>query len=325
MRRAVVAAAAAAIVAPAFAGCGHGGKKAFVDLVRLKAVPPTGHTVTAHDLDRSVDVIRGRLDKLGLDDAEVAKRGGNVIVVRVPPSTVQRVRAAVVSVIRRTGLLEFYDFEAHLAGPSVRGASHAPVATPSIEALLSDPATRALAKTGAPSRWYVRHGRRLAVPEGTVVVACETKIGNCLSVRAVTTSRAFYLLTTPPEMTGKDLEASATHADVDPNTSQPIVVVGFTQRGQRRFHEITRREARRGAALCRDARSSAGVQRCAQHFAIVLDHEILSAPYVDFVRNPNGIPGDNGVQIVGPTLREAKRLAIALQSGALPVRFVRLP
>ncbi len=30
---------------------------------------------------------------------------------------------------------------------------------------------------------------------------------------------------------------------------------------------------------------------------IVLDREIQSVPYIDFVRNPDGIPGDNGAQI----------------------------
>jgi SecD/SecF fusion protein len=66
------------------------------------------------------------------------------------------------------------------------------------------------------------------------------------------------------------------------------------------------------------------VQRCAQHFAIVLDGEIQSVPYIDFVRNPDGIPGDNGAQIDmggGGGLGEAKRLALVLQTGALPVEF----
>ena len=108
----------------------------------------------------------------------------------------------------------------------------------------------------------------------------------------------------------------------------PVVLIQFTNEGKKIFHDITRREAQRGALACQGARSQQDVNRCAQHFAIVLDHEIVSLPYIDFARNPDGIPGDNGAQIDlghAASLGEAKKLAQALQTGALPVQFVRLP
>jgi len=85
--------------------------------------------------------------------------------------------------------------------------------------------------------------------------------------------------------------------------------------------------ALRGALVGQGKTDSTSVLSCAQHFAIVLDGQIQSAPYIDFVRNPEGIPGDNGAQIdIGAGgLGDAKRLALALQTGALPVQFVRLP
>ena len=98
----------------------------------------------------------------------------------------------------------------------------------------------------------------------------------------------------------------------------------FTGKGKKIFHTITRREAERGALVCQGQRDQASVQRCAQHFAIVLDGQIQSVPYIDFVRNPDGIPGDNGAQIDmgrGGGLGDAKRLALVLQTGALPVKF----
>jgi SecD/SecF fusion protein len=60
-----------------------------------------------------------------------------------------------------------------------------------------------------------------------------------------------------------------------------------------------------------------------QHFAIVLDREIQSTPYIDYCVNPDGIPGDNGAQIDmgGSGLGDAKKLALVLQTGALPVEF----
>jgi preprotein translocase subunit SecD len=105
----------------------------------------------------------------------------------------------------------------------------------------------------------------------------------------------------------------------------PAVFVRFTDRGERVFHEITRREAQRGARACAGQRDQQAVLQCAQHFGIVLDHEIVSLPYIDFTRNPDGIRGDNGAQIEVNSLAEAKRIAIALQTGALPMQFVRLP
>src|SRR5205809_4088209 len=98
----------------------------------------------------------------------------------------------------------------------------------------------------------------------------------------------------------------------------------FTGKGKKIFHTITRREAQRGALVCQGRTDSTSVQNCAQHFAIVLDRQIQSAPYIDFVRNPDGIPGDNGAQIDmgrGGGIGDAKRLALVLQTGALPVTF----
>ena len=97
----------------------------------------------------------------------------------------------------------------------------------------------------------------------------------------------------------------------------------FTGKGKKVFHEITRREAQRGSLACQGASSQQDIQRCAQHFAIVLDRQIESVPYIDFKQNPDGIPGDNGAQIDlgGGSLGDAKKLALVLQTGALPVTF----
>jgi preprotein translocase subunit SecD len=58
----------------------------------------------------------------------------------------------------------------------------------------------------------------------------------------------------------------------------------------------------------------------------VLDQQLESTPYIDFKRNPHGIAGlyveiDLGV---GGSFKEAKRLALVLQTGALPITFVRV-
>jgi SecD/SecF fusion protein len=339
--------------------------------VVLKANPPKGHELTPDDLNRSIDIMRNRIDKLGVSEPEIRKQGSDQIVIQLAgvhdPASAARL-------IGKTAVLEFYDFEADLIGPSVTsGLQKLPVATGSLFDLLSAPRTRDLAGKGTPSQWYLFNPRKivkagptptkeallesqlvqrpkakgglgkhipknwtiLAVPQNTVVVSCDpvADAGNCLSTQQITTRKVFYLLkhhdahdfpNNPiPEMTGGELKLSGTRADIDPQTNAPVVLMQFTGKGKKVFHEITKREAERGQLVCAGQSSQEAVQRCAQHFAIVLDREIQSVPYIDFRRNPDGIPGDNGAQIDlgGGSLGDAKKLALVLQTGALPVTF----
>jgi len=337
--------------------------------VVLKANPPKGHKLTADDLNRSIDIMRNRIDKLGVSEPEIRKQGSNQIVIQLAGV---HDPASAAKLIGKTAVLQFYDFEADLTGPSVTtGLQKVPVATGSLFDLLNAPETRALADRGAPRQWYLfspqkivkagpaptraallkseivqrpvsrgglaRHVPKnwtiLRVPQNTIVVSCNPTSGNCISAKQITGSKAFYLLkyqdphdfpNNPiPEMTGTDLQLSGTRADIDPQTSAPVVLMQFTGHGKKVFHDITRREAQRGSLACQGASSQQDIQRCAQHFAIVLDNQIQSVPYIDFKQNPDGIPGDNGAQIDmgGGSLGDAKKLALVLQTGALPVTF----
>ncbi|HEY3017368.1 MAG TPA: protein translocase subunit SecD [Gaiellaceae bacterium] len=338
--------------------------------VVLKAVPPKGHQLTADDLDRSIDIMRNRIDKLGVAEPEIRKQGSNQIVIQLAGV---HDPASAAKLIGKTAVLEFYDFEADLTGPSLSGGPTAkvPVATGSLYGLLSAPQTRDLAKKGRPSQWYLFSPQKivkagptptreallnsdivqkpkakgglakripkdwtiLTVPENTVVISCDAESGNCLSAQQLTSKKGFYLLKHRepnaegengiPEMTGNELKLSGTRADIDPQSNQPVVLMQFTGKGKKIFHTITRREAQRGALVCAGDASENAVTRCAQHFAIVLDGQLESAPYIDFRRNPDGIPGDTGAQIDlgGGSLGEAKKLALVLQTGALPVKF----
>ncbi|HEX7145774.1 MAG TPA: protein translocase subunit SecD [Gaiellaceae bacterium] len=338
--------------------------------VVLKAVPPKNHKLTSDDISRSIDIMRQRIDKLGVSEPEIRKQGTDQIVIQLAGV---HDPAAAAKLIGKTAVLEFYDFEADLTGPSVNGlTARVPVASASLFDLLSAPQTRALADKGTPSQWYLFDSKKvvragpvpteqalhttqlylkpvakgglgkhipkdwtiLKVPQNTVVVSCDAAGGNCLSAQQITSKTGFYLLkhreadkngqNAIPEMTGGDLKLSGTRADFDTQTSQPVVLMQFTGKGKKIFHTITRREAQRGALICQGRTDATSVQSCVQHFAIVLDGQIQSAPYIDFVRNPDGIPGDNGAQIdMGSSggIGDAKRLALVLQTGALPVTF----
>jgi SecD/SecF fusion protein len=118
-----------------------------------------------------------------------------------------------------------------------------------------------------------------------------------------------------PNLTGKELNLSGTRQDFDPSTGEPIVLIQFNSQGNKAFASVTKNEAVRGS-----------IKQAPQHFAIVLDNEIRSWPQIDYNLYPNGInPTGTGAQITGmASLKEAQNLALVLQTGALPVKFVPL-
>src|SRR6476659_9231360 len=127
--------------------------------VVLKANPPKGHTLTADDLTRSIDIMRNRIDKLGVSEPEIRKQGSNQIVIQLAGV---HDPAAAAKLIGKTAVLQFYDFESDLTGPSVNGlTARVPVASASLFDLLSAPQTRVLAAKGTPSQWYLFDSKKV--------------------------------------------------------------------------------------------------------------------------------------------------------------------
>ena len=93
-----------------------------------------------------------------------------------------------------------------------------------------------------------------------------------------------------PEMTGGDLVLSGTRADFG-QTGQPVVLLQFTNHGSDQFQKITREEADRGKLRFTSTGSQGDYKNYVQHFAIVLDGQLESTPYIDFKQNPDGIAG----------------------------------
>ncbi len=308
--------------------------------VVLKAVPPAGHELTAEDLDRSVGIMRSRIDKLGVSEPELRKQGSDQIVIQLAGVTDPKQAAALIG---KTAQLELYDLEEDLTGPSI-GAS-GPVATASLYNLLVG--EQAKAKKGA-SAYYLfaknkrliagpadtraalftkqhprvpKGGKVLAVPAGTAVVTCTATQENPCPPNLVSGGPYYYLFkhdpnnaTQPvPEMTGGDIKASGTKQDLD-QFGQPIVRIAFTGKGSGRFQDITRRLWERG-----------NLRGVSQHFAIVLDGEMKSWPQIDHTDRTlsNGISGGAQIENIG-TGGDAKDLALVLQTGALPVSFEQI-
>jgi SecD/SecF fusion protein len=180
------------------------------------------------------------------------------------------------------------------------------------------------------------NGEVLDVPPHSLVVRCAAATG-CLGAAAASPTGTYYYLMdyyptgkpdgsgAVPEMTGSDLKLSGTRADFG-QFGNPVVLLEFTGHGSSQFQKITKEEAQRGEIKFNASGRQGDYKNYAQHFAIVLDGQLESTPYIDFKQNPNGIPGPNAEIDLGTggTIKEAKDLALILQTGALPVSFQQI-
>jgi SecD/SecF fusion protein len=309
--------------------------------VTLQAVPPPNKTLTSADLDRSVEIMRSRVDKLGVSEPEIRKQGSNQIVIDLPG--VKNPEAAA-QIIGKTAQLELFDLETSLVGPSI-SINGFPVEHTSLYQLLAGVQSQTTGK--GSTAFYVfkksskklvagpfttkqqaekalrKAGRELfAVPRNMVVVTCGQSAVVCPGAngQGVSPTQTYYYLfkyTPPsvPQMTGEDLKLSGTRADFDSQTGQPIVTMEFTKKGGKSFQDITADEWIRGKT-----------KQAPQHFAIVLDREIRTFPQIDYTDGSlSGGIGGGRAQIEGlSSIGEAKDIAIVLQTGALPVNFTTL-
>jgi SecD/SecF fusion protein len=102
----------------------HRGVKKGLDLqggleVVLKAQPPPGHKLDQSDLDRSVSIMRDRVDKLGVASPEIREQQPDQIVIQLAGIT-DPAKAA--QIIGKTAQLELYDMVPALEAPSVSGS-----------------------------------------------------------------------------------------------------------------------------------------------------------------------------------------------------------
>jgi SecD/SecF fusion protein len=315
--------------------------------VTLQAVPPPDRELTEDDLNRSVDIMRNRVDKLGVTEPEIRTQGDDQIVIQLPGV---KDPAAAAEIIGTTAQLELYDLETSLVTPSI-SIDGFPVAHQSLYDLLARVQARAQGESDAyyvvnprtervvrgpfnterealrPFGGELPEGRELfKVPPKTVVITCGEGAVVCpggpqgSGVSPEVTSYYLFRYEPPeiPQMTGEDLKLDGTRADFDTSPgggNQPIVTMEFTGAGADKFEEITREEWTRGR-----------VRNAPQHFAIVLDREIRTFPQIDYTDSSlaGGIGGGRA-QIQGlESLDEAQDIAIVLQTGALPVKFETL-
>jgi SecD/SecF fusion protein len=165
---------------------------------------------------------------------------------------------------------------------------------------------------GLPTGVSASEAQVLTVPQGWVVLQAVTpKYGQ--SIAWGSSNAQFFVLRDNVALFGNDItnpQASTSQA------GSPDVQFGFTGNGGNEFQSVTSKIAHRG-----DLVSGLG-QTLFQHFAVALDTQLVTVPYIDYKQNPDGIPGSNGADIEGGfTTDTASQLATQLRLGALPINL----
>jgi SecD/SecF fusion protein len=322
-----------------------------VELV-YQAKPTKFAQVTPEALERAIDVMRERVDQLGVAEPELQRFGRDQIAVSLPDvKNAKRAQEQVGTIAQ----LFFYDWEPNVIGssgrpeptdPSVTGgpqagrqgaidhygavirASRRPAITrpntthAGVYYLVDDKAKKVLrgpeerrADLFSENRTRPPNTRVIKVNEGTVIVQAETPDG-----KPNPRFDRFYVLDDKPALSGTDIKNPEQNFDSSPGgTGQPIVTFDFTDKGRKTWEQVTREIAQRGQ---RAQLPGTPPDAAAQHFAIVLDNRLVSVPFIDFQQNPDGIDGRNGAQIEGGfTIQTAQDLANLLKTGALRLKL----
>ena len=152
------------------------------------------------------------------------------------------------------------------------------------------------------------------VNPGTVLVqahAVESEAGKVTDA----SPNSWYVLDDDPVLNGEDITNPA--QGNDETTGQPNVSFGFTSHGKSVFEQITKQIAHRGQEALLPGITK---EEALQHFAVVLDGQLITVPSIDFTKYPEGIDASTGSEISGGfTITSAQNLANELQSGALPI------
>jgi SecD/SecF fusion protein len=307
---------------------------------------PANPTVEGDDIERSIEIIRDRVDTLGVSEPEISRLGQTSIQVSLP-DVQDSARAA--EQVGDTAQLYFYDLSPNII-PIEKGVEQvsaanieqqtAPRLYDAVKLASEQPENCDKICTVSGPRYYLFNKETkelvagpeakkqdlflepaaqdlpksqqeiLTVEPGTIVV--RDKLTSSDGEAGVSGVDRYFVLRDRPALSGEDLQNP--EQGFDPQTNEPIVTFDFTDEGQNLFQEVTRKIADRGAA---------NFPPQSEAFGIVLDDELVSRPSVDYQEFGGiGIDGRNGAQISGGfDITEAQDLANLLRIGALPIEL----
>jgi SecD/SecF fusion protein len=311
--------------------------------------------VTQEALARALDIMRQRVDAFGVAEPELTQLGANQLEVNLPGVT-DAERAA--QQVGSTAQLFFYDWEANILDESCKTDPNEIAGTGSKQPITGfykavqqaskcPPQRDANNNAADGDRYYafdeISHkalangqpftsrqealdalppeqrsrAEVLKVPEGILVVR-DARPDPGPDGKERPAPDRWWIIEDNPALSGTDLKNPEQNFDQQ-SGNQPIVTFEFTDKGRQAFSRITRQIAQRGQDNALPTEDPAA---SSQHFAIVLDNELISAPYINWRENPDGIDGSTGAQISGGfTITTAQDLAKILEIGALPVRL----
>jgi SecD/SecF fusion protein len=308
-------------------------------------------TVNQEALDRAVDIMRERVDSLGVAEPELQRFGAEQVAVSLPGET-NAERAA--QQVGTTAQMFFYDWEPNILDEDCRtnpeevnggqqaisglyeAVERASKCPPEVDAnnthnglfYAFEKNSHEPINNGVPdeSRQELQEDLQsqnltgkadiLEVPEGIVVL-------RAVDERDPDDQRGevdqWWVIKDNPVLSGTDIKNPEQSFESGPG-SPPNVTMEFSDRGREAFAETTREIAQRGAD---NAGLSGGNPILASHhFAVRLDNELITTPYINFRENPDGIDGSQGAEISGGfTIQTAQDLAELLKTGALPLRL----
>ena len=309
------------------AGAGDVGGSFRTGLV-LRAMPAAGQTITPAQISLAIQIMRARARKLGIVGFRVrttAKDKVNplgLISIDIPASlqaSQESLREKMLEEIAATDDLQFFDLEVSLATPSIEGnVPHPRALFPLLKAvagevkaagatyyylfdkkhkLVGGPAgTKTDLLALAAQRFRSRHPGDviLGVPKGIALVSCDLETSDfCPGTNGGFTPKKgqtwYYLFKLPAAMTATDINRRGTRVDYGGPGNGPIVDLRFSKHGNQKFRQITSAEYDRGQRAGSD-----------QHFAVVLDGKLITAPAIEHTDNQlqGGIdPSINGAYI----------------------------
>jgi SecD/SecF fusion protein len=348
-----------------------------------KGRPTPQAQVNNESLEHAIDIMRKRVDQLGVAQPEIQRFGSSEISVGLPDvSNAKRAEDEV----GKTAQLHFYDWEPNVIGPdgqpstaggkslaeqakitggqspgtsatglleykAVLLAGKRPAIVRNSDTTLGPNCTPAESEASkGPNagciygQWYLldtAHEKVLRGPEETranlfadytAPAAAKVKVVHVLpgtvlaQAQAITTAggkvtkqspNSWYVLNDDPVLSGSDIQ-NPRQSFGNGGSGQPSVTFEFISSAKKVWERTTKKIAERG----REAQLPGVSQTQAyQHFAIVLDGQLIAAPFINYSQYPEGIDASTGSEISDLTLTEAENLTGELQSGALPIKL----
>ena len=318
--------------------------------------PTKQSAVTGDSVNRAIDVMRKRVDQIGVAEPSLQRSGADQIDVSLPD--VKNADEAA-SQVGTTAQLWFYDWEDSVLGPNckpdpanttVTGGPSAGISAAPPALSLFDAVTRGskcprtnTGKESSGDKFYLVDKEAKKVLAGPDESRADLErdarakklpfnAGQIVTVpQGVTVVRAeqddpkgkpsnlWYVLKDQTVLGGTDIKNPEQSFDNGAGgTGAPNVLFDFTGRGASTWETFTKKLAQRGQEQALGTSADASNQ----HFAITLDNELISAPQIQWQKYPNGLPSGGGSEISGGfTIHSAQQLASLLKTGALPIKL----